>query len=53
MESFRISSVSDVTCYEHPIVESSELAPLLSGVRQLAPDEIEVRNSHPGPVWLQ
>ena len=52
MESFRISSVSDVTCYKHPIIESSELAPLLSGVRQPAPDEIGVRNGHPGAVWL-
>ncbi len=53
MELFRISSASDVICYERPFTESSELALLLSGVKQPAPDEIGGCNGHKAPVWLQ
>ena len=45
--------MSDVTCYEHPIIESSELAPLLSGVRQLAPHNKRRVVHHPVGIHNQ
>jgi len=53
MELFRIYSASDVICCERPFTEISELTLLLSGVKQLAPDEIGGCNGHTAPVWLQ
>ena len=39
MESFRISSVSDVTCWGLPIIGSYEVEPFSFGMRQRVPDE--------------
>jgi hypothetical protein len=38
MESFKISSVSDVTCWRRPIIGSYEVEPFSFGMRQRVPD---------------